>query len=1066
MREAQLGAQISHPGICRILDAGRSDNDFFFVMEYLEGRDLSRVIREDGPLEVQRGCEYAIQIVEVLRALADRNIVHRDVKPNNIMVCPDGRLKLLDLGLAKDLKQEGGSFETRSGAMMGTPAYMAPEQIQNAARVTPAADLYGIGCTLFQMFTGRAPFVAREVYRLLELRLYGETPDPGSIRPDLPRVLAALIRGLMSRNPMARPSHADVLEVLAEIVALDPRSFGPHPPRIVLGAERPGAFDELPTQADMGEAWSGVAETPVQAPATVISSASDPWVGPVGIGRARTVWIRCREIALREAVHLARIVQVARAALVRWFWPLARHPEIRSPGVAVEPPSPPPAVVPIRPTTEILASIAEAKGVLHHLDIDDLADWLPVEDGLACVGNYLLVERIGLKSAVNTYRARHHLTGAEAVVRVLPVAFGQLAPDKLRELLTQRGRLMKLSAASEHLARLVDLGRAPLTRGNFRTIYYTVEDRLDGRSLEHVIETKAVIDPPRLTRYLTHAALGLMALHDCGILHGNLHAGKLLLDEATDRVRLCDFSRSCGARAAADPEGPGNRKVGERAINDIDVFGGNSPKRRRYLAPENLCEDGPLGCASEQYALGLVFIECASGRSVRADANDVRQLKYALEDLEDILRQVSRKSPKIGRILKRMVDINADRRFPDLRSIIDELSTVSGPRPRRGPKSRKGRAPAGLAAAQGQSGTTDPIASSSPAGPSEPATDGTDAAAASSPSAAPAVDPPVQGAPTGPEASPFRSPPRHSSAERPKSRWASLRAGETHEFVCLRVEIAEEGRTNDAPRDVSPAQLVAIDEVTDLIGMEGGRLLGWQGAAGAFLFLTTASEAFDGFVHAAWKVLLAMPRLNERISQRGRPLAARLAIDAGHAVFDPNPGSINGDFIDPFPSDDEDARLPNAVTITDRIYRETTWSVRQRFTELKFSVRLRRRLYVSTVIELQTGPTSLIGPIAAPEVVRSAASIDGIGRSLIARSILSQEERFELVAFLTQLAPTDFSILVAMIDGAAQHVSRNATVSEQVSELIRWAESRPGRGFASIASVVRKFREQLREGRE
>jgi hypothetical protein len=159
VREARIGARLRHSSICQILDARQEGGEFYFVMEYVAGESLQQVLRREGPLPISKACDLALQLFDALKYLARRGIVHRDIKPSNLMVSPEGRLKLLDLGLAKVTGAlQGMPDVTRTGDVMGTPAYMAPEQISDAKNVSVTADLYAAGTTFFEMLTGERPF--------------------------------------------------------------------------------------------------------------------------------------------------------------------------------------------------------------------------------------------------------------------------------------------------------------------------------------------------------------------------------------------------------------------------------------------------------------------------------------------------------------------------------------------------------------------------------------------------------------------------------------------------------------------------------------------------------------------------------------------------------------------------------------------------------------------------------------------------------------------------------------------------------------------------------------------
>jgi WD40 repeat protein/serine/threonine protein kinase len=225
-REIQAAGQLWHPNIVRAFDADEVNGTHFFVMEYVEGRDLARVVKERGPLPVTEACEYIRQAALGLQHAFERGLVHRDIKPSNLLLTrqsrdregavsaplPVGRgsdagvVKLLDMGLARF---ERGDVEpstalTQVGTIMGTPDYIAPEQARDSHTADIRADLYSLGCTLYFLLTGRVPFPRGNVTEKL-LKHQMDTPTPvRQLRPDAPPHVEALIEKLMAKRPEER----------------------------------------------------------------------------------------------------------------------------------------------------------------------------------------------------------------------------------------------------------------------------------------------------------------------------------------------------------------------------------------------------------------------------------------------------------------------------------------------------------------------------------------------------------------------------------------------------------------------------------------------------------------------------------------------------------------------------------------------------------------------------------------------------------------------------------------------------------------------------------------------
>jgi hypothetical protein len=189
-------------------------------MEFIEGRDLSRVVRDEGPLPVERGCDYCRQAASGLQHAHEAGLVHRDVKPRNLMLTPAGTVKVLDLGLARLLTTPGdddlSTSLTREGTLVGTLDYVAPEQARSSHTVDGRADLYSLGCTLYYLLTGHPPFAACSGIEKL-FKHQSEEPQPvEQVRADVPPGLAGVLRTLTAKKPDDRyPTAAAAAAALA-----------------------------------------------------------------------------------------------------------------------------------------------------------------------------------------------------------------------------------------------------------------------------------------------------------------------------------------------------------------------------------------------------------------------------------------------------------------------------------------------------------------------------------------------------------------------------------------------------------------------------------------------------------------------------------------------------------------------------------------------------------------------------------------------------------------------------------------------------------------------------------
>ncbi len=198
-QELKLARKLTHPNVLRVHDIGEVDGLRFISMEYLEGRDLERTIQEsDGAFPVDIGVDYVRQICAGLGAAHEMGVIHRDIKPPNLMVVDPGVVKILDFGIAKLMDVRGVSA---TGVACGTPLYMSPEQIRGSRVLDPRTDLYSLGCVMFALFTGSVPFAGDEVFELLMAHMNQPPPRPRELRADLPRELDGIILRLLSKDP-------------------------------------------------------------------------------------------------------------------------------------------------------------------------------------------------------------------------------------------------------------------------------------------------------------------------------------------------------------------------------------------------------------------------------------------------------------------------------------------------------------------------------------------------------------------------------------------------------------------------------------------------------------------------------------------------------------------------------------------------------------------------------------------------------------------------------------------------------------------------------------------------
>jgi hypothetical protein len=238
-KEAVAATAIKHPGIVQIYDFGHQDDGSAYIaMEFLEGEGLDARLRRLGSLPVLQALRLTGQIASALAVAHGRGIVHRDLKPGNIFIVPDPqvsggeRIKILDFGIAKiAIASEPGAAptaQTRVGALMGSPSYMSPEQCRGAGEIDHRADLYSVGCILFEMLCGRTPFVdtGTGYIAIMAAQLHDTPPLPSSLRPDLTPEVDALVWQLLAKDPAHRPETAGHLAHAVSVIAGEQVSFG------------------------------------------------------------------------------------------------------------------------------------------------------------------------------------------------------------------------------------------------------------------------------------------------------------------------------------------------------------------------------------------------------------------------------------------------------------------------------------------------------------------------------------------------------------------------------------------------------------------------------------------------------------------------------------------------------------------------------------------------------------------------------------------------------------------------------------------------------------------------
>ena len=222
-REARTVARLSHPHVVTVIDAGEDDGHPFIVFEYVPGETLKALIRRGGPLPVVEAVAYAIEIGRALSAAHTERLVHRDVKPQNVLIDPDGRAKVTDFGISRSLDADG---LTATGRVLGTTDYVSPEQALGEG-VNEQSDVYSLGICLFEMLTGEVPFTADSQVGVAMKHVREPLPDVQALRPDVSAALAAVVERATSKEQRNRyATAADMVADLEQALAIEAARAG------------------------------------------------------------------------------------------------------------------------------------------------------------------------------------------------------------------------------------------------------------------------------------------------------------------------------------------------------------------------------------------------------------------------------------------------------------------------------------------------------------------------------------------------------------------------------------------------------------------------------------------------------------------------------------------------------------------------------------------------------------------------------------------------------------------------------------------------------------------------
>jgi serine/threonine protein kinase len=206
MREIRTQAVLDHDNLVRAFDAGHDGNVYYLVTEYVNGTDLRRLVRSQGPLSMAQAASIILQAARGLQSAHEKGLIHRDVKPGNILVTPAGKAKVSDLGLAGFL--HGADDDPRAHKVVGTADYISPEQIKSPESVTPASDIYSLGCTLYYAISGKVPFPGGSTRDKARRHCEGTPWHPRRFNPDVTEDFVDIIADMMEKNVEKRIASA------------------------------------------------------------------------------------------------------------------------------------------------------------------------------------------------------------------------------------------------------------------------------------------------------------------------------------------------------------------------------------------------------------------------------------------------------------------------------------------------------------------------------------------------------------------------------------------------------------------------------------------------------------------------------------------------------------------------------------------------------------------------------------------------------------------------------------------------------------------------------------------